>query len=55
MDGFVRGFVGEAKDDTHTVTLGFVWVDGEPSVALQAHGRAMLGTGGAGLWRTVVA
>ena len=55
MDGFVRAFVGEAKGDTHTVTLGFVCVDGEPSVALLAHGRAILGTGGADLWHTVVA
>ena len=51
----MRGFMGEAKGDTHTVTLGFVFVDGEPSVASRAHGRAMLGTAGAGLWRTVVA
>ena len=55
MDGFVRAFVGEAKGDTHTVTLGFVCVDSEPSVASHAHGRAILGTGGAGLWRPVVA
>ena len=55
MDGFVRGFVGEAKDDTHTVTLGFVCVDSEPSVASFAHSRAILGTGAAGLWHTVVA
>ena len=38
---------------TRTSTLVFPRVDAEPGVASLAHGRALLGTGGAGHCHTV--
>ena len=44
---------GEGEGIVRTRAFGLARVDGEPHLTTLAHGRAMLGAGGAGFGRTV--